>query len=88
MCKRVVKSIKLSCGECRKAYHKLCIPKSHLIHIPQEEGDNFLCHYCFYTENDASNFENDESESDEENEGFLNIIRAGQKELGMSCIKL
>lgn len=50
------------CNSCKGYFHKVCIPKSHRIHIPnKKDNDVFLCHNCFVinveTDSDSVNSE-------------------------------
>ena len=76
------------CSECHCGFHKPCVPKSYQQHIPEEEGDSYLCHNCYhvteYTDDENNEVNDVESDSDEE---FLNTIKDRQEELGLKLFK-
>ena len=41
------------CDECKKLFHKKCIPKPHQVHVLESDKDEFLCHYCYKEESDS-----------------------------------
>lgn len=55
ICGNLIRSKKIiNCENCKHFFHKSCIPKSHRIHIPNDDdNDNFLCHDCYREESDA-----------------------------------
>ena len=54
----------LKCEECTHIYHKKCVPKSHRIHIPDDD-DAYLCHNCYKEEEMSSENEPYKDSSDE-----------------------
>lgn len=69
VCLKMIRSqYELHCDDCTKCFHKLCIPKSHRIHIPNEEDDKYLCHNCYKEESESDVTEPGTAEQvDEEN---------------------
>ena len=54
ICKKNTKPAnEIRCDQCKKFYHRKCVPHFHKMHVP-EETDNFLCHCC-YKEQDSNN---------------------------------
>ncbi|KAI4463235.1 reverse transcriptase [Holotrichia oblita] len=55
ICGNLIHSKKIiNCEDCKHFFHKSCIPRSHRIHIPNDDdNDNYLCHDCYREESDA-----------------------------------
>nr|CAH7743641.1 unnamed protein product [Callosobruchus chinensis] len=66
ICLEVIKSYELECDECKRYYHRKCVPLNHAQHIPSDD-DLYICHTCYKLsdsdEDDSSDV--DEKEIDE-----------------------
>ncbi|KAJ2941454.1 hypothetical protein O0L34_g3672 [Tuta absoluta] len=52
-CSNHIKHVALECSECHHMFHKSCVPKSHREHIPEDEGDKYLCDNCYNVTDDG-----------------------------------
>lgn len=47
--------LKLQCDDCKALFHKKCVLRTHMEHIPNDlDGDIFLCHMCYKEDSDSA----------------------------------
>jgi hypothetical protein len=53
-CHKEVRKSPLSCSNCHKNFHRSCVPITHREHVPDDEGDDYLCHFCYKEDSEDS----------------------------------